>query len=87
MPVRRTRRCPRCREPLLPIVYGHPTPEAEEASWRREIVLGGCMVLDGQPEFACPGCGREWRSRGQMLVNATPAGDSSSGSASAVRRS
>lgn len=50
--------CPRCGETIqpVPILYGFPTYEAFEASERGEIRLGGCIVGDEDPEFACPAC-------------------------------
>jgi hypothetical protein len=35
----------------VPILYGYPTPEAMEAAKRGEIILGGCFVSPGQPQF------------------------------------
>jgi predicted RNA-binding Zn-ribbon protein involved in translation (DUF1610 family) len=50
--------CPRCGEAItpLPIVYGFPVPETFEAAERGEIQLGGCVVGDEDPDFACPAC-------------------------------
>jgi len=39
---------------MVPIVYGYPTPEAMEAAKRGEIILGGCLVSPGQPQFGFP---------------------------------
>ena len=41
----------------MPILHGLPSFEAFEAADRREIVLGGCLVTDDDPEFACTGFG------------------------------
>jgi rubrerythrin len=50
--------CPRCGATvtLLPILYGYPSHETFEAYERGEIQLGGCVVTDDDPEFACPAC-------------------------------
>ena len=55
---RDSRACPKCRrsELVVPIVYGYPMPETERAANRREVVLGGCMVGDLDPVFACRRC-------------------------------
>jgi hypothetical protein len=34
--------CPRCGRPMVPIVYGYPTPETFESAERGEVVIGGC---------------------------------------------
>lgn len=43
----------------MPILHGLPSFEAFEAADRGEVVLGGCLVTDDDPEFACTGfdCG------------------------------
>jgi len=51
--------CPRCGARAIPILHGMPTLEAFEAADRGEIALGGCVVTDEDPDFACTGfdCG------------------------------
>jgi hypothetical protein len=51
--------CPRCGARAIPILRGMPTLEAFEAADRGEIYLGGCIVADVDPDFACTGfdCG------------------------------
>jgi len=39
---------------MVRILYGYPTPEAMEAAKRGEIILGGCLVSPGQPQFGFP---------------------------------
>lgn len=48
--------CPDCKtsENVKEIVYGLPSGEDFDNS---EIILGGCLVFDGQPSFACTKCG------------------------------
>lgn len=50
--------CPNCGQPLkrVPILYGYPMPEAWEAERRGELVIGGCIVDDDEPEYACADC-------------------------------
>jgi predicted RNA-binding Zn-ribbon protein involved in translation (DUF1610 family) len=51
--------CPHCGKPLklVAILYGYPAPEAWEAELRGELAIGGCLVGDNDPEFACSNCG------------------------------
>ena len=68
---RKARVCPRCgsRETVR-IEYGMPAHsdrlEADLAAHR--VVLGGCMVWDGQPELSCSACGLEFRADGRPPV-------------------
>ncbi len=50
--------CPRCGAAIqpVPVLYGYPTHEAFEAAERGEIRLGGCVVGDESPDYACPTC-------------------------------
>ena len=56
--------CPKCKsENIIPILYGYPGPDAEEAAGRGEIKLGGCMInVDGcdMPDRFCRDCEHEW---------------------------
>ena len=55
--------CPRCGVRAVPILFGLPTFEAFEAADRGEIVLGGCLVVEGdETAFACTGydCGLQF---------------------------
>ena len=54
----RERVCPRCGQAItpVPILYGYPSNEAFEASMRGEIRLGGCVVGEESPDYACPAC-------------------------------
>lgn len=55
----RAKRCPRCGEPMLPILYGYPSAETMDAAQRDEIALGGCVVGDDMPRWHCPEHGDE----------------------------
>lgn len=51
-------RCPACgSERVAPIIYGYPSAEAGAAAERGELVLGGCMVWFGAPQWECLACG------------------------------
>jgi hypothetical protein len=53
--------CPKCGQPLVPIVWGDPKPETFEAVERGEVVLGGC-VGGPEPAWHCRRCGTDVRS-------------------------
>ena len=40
----------------MPMVFGYPLPETFEAAARSEVVLGGCIVSDDDPQYACSIC-------------------------------
>jgi hypothetical protein len=48
--------CPRCQKAMVPVVYGYPGGDMFQAAERGEIVLGGCLVYDGQPAWSCTSC-------------------------------
>jgi hypothetical protein len=52
------KRCPKCSrsDAVRPIVYGYPAPETMKAEGRGSIVLGGCIVGDIDPTYACLRC-------------------------------
>jgi hypothetical protein len=55
--------CPsRGSEDTVPIVYGLPTRELEEAAGRGELVLGGCLVSFDAADRACENCGHHWQT-------------------------
>jgi rubrerythrin len=53
-----TKVCPRCRAEIVPvpIVYGYPSPELFLEADAGKVKLGGCIVGDESPDFACPAC-------------------------------
>lgn len=53
-------RCPDCGGDLVRIVYGLPGPELMERVRQREIVLGGCVVSEDSPRWACWECSRKY---------------------------
>jgi hypothetical protein len=55
----RPEKCPDCgSDRILPIAYGLPAPETEEAARRGKVVLGGCMVQE--PSWHCQQCFNSW---------------------------
>ncbi|MBX6749281.1 MAG: hypothetical protein IRY85_06335 [Micromonosporaceae bacterium] len=52
--------CPTCGQPGIPIAYGLPSEQMWEAEAAGKIVLGGCEVWDGMPDWRCRQ-GHEWR--------------------------
>jgi hypothetical protein len=61
-----TRVCPKCgNDTGIPIVYGLPGPDLMDRAERGEVVLGGCLDMDDNPEWRCMavGCGTEWKSK------------------------
>ncbi|QEC47291.1 hypothetical protein FSW04_06605 [Baekduia soli] len=53
--------CPRCRSvQTVPISWGMPTEEAEHDAAAGRVVLGGCLVGDGDPGTQCRACGHRF---------------------------
>ena len=50
------KKCPKCNNNLIEIVYGMPSSELFEAEERGEIILGGCCVSDNDPKYHCENC-------------------------------
>lgn len=56
-----TLKCPACgAKDVIRIVYGLPTEKAMKRAHRGEIMLGGCVVTDSDPNRLCRACGRSW---------------------------
>jgi len=66
--------CPRCGAPLkrVRVLYGYPTPEAEERAGRGEVVLGGCVIGYGEPKWACAACREPLWSRPSAVRDDVP---------------
>ena len=61
---RRPAQCPACGSlKVAPIVYGLPSEELEEEAKRGNVVLGGCLVDEHNPEWACQTCDHSWGRR------------------------
>jgi hypothetical protein len=58
---KRSRTCPHCgSQRCVPVAYGFPSTDLQEEAERGEVVLGGCIIWGGQPEWVCMACGLEW---------------------------
>ena len=58
--------CPSCGSTdAVRMVYGYPTAETFEAAERGEVQLGGCVIGEESPDYACQGCGNPlpWLAR------------------------
>ena len=60
--------CPECGSlEVVPIIYGYPGPEVMDAvmdaARKGEIVVGGCVVGDRNPQKQCKACGRKFDLR------------------------
>lgn len=53
--------CPNCGGDLLLIRYGEPGISMMRAARRGEIVLGGCIVSESDPDLECAACGEQFR--------------------------
>ena len=54
--------CPSCGGKLLLIRYGMPGISMMEAANRGEIILGGCIISEGDPDLECADCGKQFRA-------------------------
>jgi len=55
----RPQNCPDCgSNRILPIAYGLPTPDTEEAARRGKVILGGCMFQEAR--WHCSDCFNSW---------------------------
>jgi len=53
--------CPFCGSTqVVPIAYGLPPYDLFEKAKLEEIVLGGCVVSEIDPDWACLACERRW---------------------------
>jgi (p)ppGpp synthase/HD superfamily hydrolase len=62
--LRQLRRRPDCEQcgagDVVPIQYGLPGPELFELSEAGEVEIGGCVVDNEVPDWACRICGHRW---------------------------
>jgi hypothetical protein len=57
--------CPACGSSYIAgYLYGFPPPDPQLETRIRDgqVVLGGCVIYDDQPDFRCNGCGFEFRA-------------------------
>jgi len=54
--------CPKCKssDDVIEIMYGLPTPEAFKEAEEGKIMLGGCVIESGAPDWFCGSCKHEW---------------------------
>ena len=52
------KKCPKCNNKLLKVVYGMPSHELFEAAERGEVILGGCCISGDDPAYYCKKCKR-----------------------------
>jgi len=59
--------CPQCgkSDGVVEVVYGFPTLEGEQAAQRGEVVLGGCILDEGQPPIIAGIARSGFSSRGE----------------------
>ena len=62
-------RCPACSaspsaasSPLIPIVFGYPSPPLVSLQRAGRVLLGGDYLLDRDPTWCCAACGLQWRN-------------------------
>jgi hypothetical protein len=56
-----TPKCPECGSAkALPICYGFPELETLEDALEGKIVLGGCVIIGGEPTWQCAECSHKW---------------------------
>lgn len=53
--------CKKCGGKVLEIVYGYPSHETLMLAERREIALGGCCIVDNQPDMVCKDCHQKYK--------------------------
>jgi hypothetical protein len=49
-------KCVACGATTVPIVYGEPPRQLGEQAARGEIILGGCVIGEDDPEWGCVEC-------------------------------
>jgi hypothetical protein len=54
--------CPNCQSPdILDIVYGYPSNDLIEDSYKGKVRLGGCCVDESNPNWQCELCNHRWK--------------------------
>ena len=55
--------CPKCNsENTAGIIYGYPDDDLLDADADGDIVLGGCCIGGGDPDYACKDCDYRWQA-------------------------
>ena len=55
--------CPECssKGSVIPIRYGMPGPEMQQDYYEGKIKLGGCSMVENNPDYHCKDCKYEWQ--------------------------
>lgn len=54
-------KCNVCGGNVVRILYGEPTEEAFKLADEKKLVLGGCIILEGDhPVWECVNCGQQY---------------------------
>jgi len=59
-------KCPECNKTwIAEILWGYPADmkSLKESLEKKEIVLGGCLVTNHDPRWACNECNHRWGER------------------------
>ena len=54
------KKCPNCNNKLVEIVYGLPTVELMEKALKKEVSLGGCIIIGEMPRYHCLKCNKKY---------------------------
>ena len=55
-------KCPKCsKDFVVPIRYGMPGPEMQQDYYEGKIKLGGCSMVENNPDYHCKDCKYEWQ--------------------------
>lgn len=55
------KKCPKCgSKNSVKIVYGMPSYELFQEAEAGKVKLGGCVIIEGNPEYFCKDCEYEW---------------------------
>ena len=61
--------CPKCKSNhVSQILYGMPTHEAFRMAERGKLILGGCEIVPGQPDYGCLDCNFRWSKRSLLAT-------------------
>jgi|APSaa5957512535_1039671.scaffolds.fasta_scaffold23260_3 hypothetical protein len=55
--------CPKCKKTwIAEILWGYPADMdvIEEELEKKEMVLGGCLITDNDPQWECNSCHHKW---------------------------
>lgn len=54
------KKCPNCNNKLVEIVYGLPSVELMEKALKKEVSLGGCIIIGDTPRYHCLKCNKKY---------------------------